>query len=61
MTEIIQDHMAWTVVKYLAVKLQELEDGMKQSGPAARADFQTQLDTAEKDIKQLEEQEKEVV
>eukprot|EP00892_Ulva_mutabilis_P010923 jgi/Ulvmu1/8202/UM041_0011.1 len=59
--EQVEDHMAWTVVHYLATKLKELEDGMKASGPAARQDFQAQLEAVDDDIKELQHQELEVV
>lgn len=53
--------MAWTVVKYLEGKLKELEDGMKESGPAARHNFEEQLAAVEQGIEQLEQQETELV
>lgn len=53
--------MAWAIVKFLSGRLQTLDDEMRDCGPAAREHFEGQLTTATQEMKQLEEQEQELV
>lgn len=58
---VLQDYIPWAIVKHLHGKLQEIDDGMKDYGPAARDQFQEQMAAVDHEMKQLEEQEQELV